>query len=127
MLKSQKGTSLIEILIAILLFGMGLSFAMRTLPESNVATTRGRNITKATNLAQEKIEELMSIPYSHADLAAGAHVDPENPINTHFTRSWNVTVDVPIPGMKRVNVTVSFETANPDSMATLATYITSRR
>ncbi|UCG50473.1 MAG: prepilin-type N-terminal cleavage/methylation domain-containing protein [Candidatus Latescibacterota bacterium] len=127
MLKSQRGIGLIEILIAMVLFGIGLSFAMRTLPDSNTIMTRGRNITKATNLAQEKIEELMSIPYSDTDLTAGTHNDPDNPIERHFTRTWTVTDDMPLKDMKTVNVTVDFQTASKDSSVTVSTFITSRR
>ncbi|MDH3216245.1 MAG: prepilin-type N-terminal cleavage/methylation domain-containing protein [Candidatus Krumholzibacteria bacterium] len=126
-MNSQKGFGLIEILIAMVLFGIGISLAMRTLPESNVATTRGRNITKATNLAQQKIEELLSVPYSDADLNAGTHNDPENPIDLSFTRSWVVADNVPVNGMKQIDVTVIWETASKDSTVTLQTYLTSRR
>jgi prepilin-type N-terminal cleavage/methylation domain-containing protein len=127
LLKSQKGIGLIEILIAMVLFGIGLSFAMRTLPDSNVIMTKGRNITKATQFAQEKIEALMSVPYSDADLAAGTHNDPDNPIDRNFTRSWTVAENAPLQSMKTVNVTVSFQTGSADSTVTVSTYITSRR
>jgi prepilin-type N-terminal cleavage/methylation domain-containing protein len=127
LLKSQKGIGLIEILVAMVLFGIGLSFAMRTLPDSNVIMTKGRNITKATQFAQEKIEALMSVPYSDADLAAGTHNDPDNPIDRNFTRSWTVTENAPLQSMKTVNVTVSFQTGSADSTVTVSTYITSRR
>ena len=127
MLKSQQGIGLIEILIALVLFGAGLSLALRTLPESNVIMTRGRNITKATNLAQEKVEDLMAVPFTDADLTAGTHNDTENPIERHFTRSWNVSDDTPMQGMKTVNVTVGFETASKDSSVTVTTFLTSRR
>lgn len=127
MLKSDKGIGLVEILIALVLFGIGISFAMRTLPDSNVAMTRGRNLTTATNLAQEKIEELIAIPYTSGDLTAGTHVDADNPLDRHFTRSWVVTDDTPIQDMKTVAVTVSFQTGSPDSMVTVRTFITSRR
>jgi prepilin-type N-terminal cleavage/methylation domain-containing protein len=126
-MNSQKGFGLIEVMIALVLFGIGISFAMRALPESNVATTRGRNITKATNLAQQKIEELLSTPYDNADLNAGAHADPDNPIDVHFTRNWVVTDDSPVQGMKEVDVTVTWQTASMDSASTLTTYLTSRR
>jgi len=127
MLKTEKGIGLIEILIALVLFGIGISFALRTLPDSNVAMTRGRNLTEATNFAQEKIEELMAVPFSDGDLTAGTHADPDNPIQTHFTRSWTVADDAPVQGMKTVAVSVSFETANSDSAVTLTTFVTSRR
>ena len=127
MLKSQKGITLVEIMIAVLIFGIGISLAMRTVPESSVITTRGRNITIASNLAAEKVEELMSVSWGNADLNAGSHSDADNPIDSHYQRSWDVVDDVPIEGMKRVSVTVSFPTASTDSTVTLDTYITSRR
>lgn len=127
MLKCQRGASLLEILVALMLFGAGITLAMRTLPESTTATSRGRNITKATNLAQEKLEELMSLEYSDADLNAGTHADPDNPIDQHFRRRWQVQDNVPVVDMKRVDVTVTFDTGSADSTATVGTYITSRR
>lgn len=127
MLQSEKGIGLIEIIIAILIFGIGITAAIRTLPVSNTATTRARNLTVATNLAQEKIEELMSSPYSSADLNAGGHVDPDNPLERIFTRTWSVTENVPVTDMKHVIVTVTYTSNSPDNSATLTTYITSRR
>ena len=126
-MKSQKGFGLIEVMIALVLFGIGISFAMRTIPESNVATTRGRNITKASNLAQQKVEELMAIAIDHADLNAGTHSDSQNPIDLHFTRNWIVTDNSPVQDMKEVDVTVTWQTASMDSSVTLTTYLTSRR
>jgi len=70
---------------------------------------------------------LMSVPFTNADLDAGTHADPENPIDRHFSRNWTVTDDAPVQGMKTVAVSVSFETANNDSTVTLTTFITSRR
>jgi len=127
MKKSEKGIGLIEIIIAMLIFGIGISAAIRTLPLSNKASSRARNLTKSTNLAQEKIEELMSIPYTSADLSAGGHVDPDNPLERIFTRTWNVTDNTPLSDMKQIDVTVSYDTDNPDNAVTLTTYITSRR
>jgi Tfp pilus assembly protein PilV len=118
---------MIEILIAMLIFGIGIAAAIRTLPVSNRAAARSRNLTMATNLAQEKIEELMSVPFTDADLTAGDHVDPDNPLDRIFTRTWSVTDDVPLTEMKRVDVTVSYDTNNPDNSVTLTTYLTSRR
>jgi type II secretory pathway pseudopilin PulG len=127
MKKSERGIGLIEIIIAMLIFGIGISAAIRTLPLSNRAASRARNLTKSTNLAQEKIEELMSIPFTSADLSMGGHVDPDNPLDRIFTRAWNVTDNVPVSDMKRIDVTVSYDTDNPDNSVTLTTYITSRR
>ncbi len=127
MKRSEKGIGMIEILIAMLIFGIGIAAAIRTLPVSNRAASRSRNLSIATNLAQEKIEELMSVPFVSADLTAGDHVDPDNPLDRIFTRTWTVTDNVPLSEMKRIDITVSYETDNPDNSVTLTTYITSRR
>lgn len=127
MKRSEKGIGMVEILIAMLIFGIGISAAIRTLPLSNRAASRSRNLTMATNLAQEKIEELMSIPYDDGDLTAGDHVDPDNPLDRIFTRTWSVIDNAPVTDMKRIDVTVSYETDNPDNSITLTTYLTSRR
>ncbi len=127
MLKSQSGVGLIEIIVAMVIFGIGISAAMRTLPDSNKATTRARNLSVATNLAQERIESLMGTPLTSADLSAGNHVDPRNPLERHFTRTWTVRDNVPLTGMKRVDVSVVYEGGGEDRTVTLTTYLTSRR
>ena len=126
MLKSNSGISLVEIVVAMMILGIGITMVMRMLPDSNAATTRARNISKATNLAQGKIEQLMSATFSNADLAAGIHVDPGNPIERHFNRSWTVQDDNPYPGMKNVVVRVNYPTSNSDSTITLDSVISSR-
>jgi len=127
MMKSEKGIGLIEIIIAMLIFAIGITAAIRTLPVSNVATTRARNLTMSTNLAQQKIEELMGAPFNDAELTAGAHNDQNNPIERIYTRTWTVTDNDPIVDMKTVTVTVTYLSGNNDNSVTLSTYMTSRR
>jgi prepilin-type N-terminal cleavage/methylation domain-containing protein len=127
MLKSQRGASLVEIMVALVIFGIGLTMAIRNLPESSAKTTRSRNMSIAVNLAQEKLEDLLALSYSDADLNAGNHSDPDNPLRGHFERNWTVVDDTPITGMKAVSVTVNFPTASADSVRTLRTFISSRQ
>lgn len=125
--RNEKGASVVEIMVALLIFGIGLVAAIRVLPESSAKTTRSRNKTIAVNIAQEKIEELMAANYQDADLNAGDHDDPTNPIRNHYIRAWTVTDNTPIEGMKMISVSVTFPTASADSVATLRTYKTSRQ
>jgi type IV pilus assembly protein PilV len=127
MLKSEKGIGLIEIIIAMLIFAIGITAAIRTLPVSNTATTRSRNLTEATNLAQQKIEELMGTPFNDAELSTGDHNDPNNPLERIYTRTWTVTDNDPVVDMKSVTVTVTYLSGNKDNSVTLSTYLTSRR
>ena len=125
--RNQKGASVVEIMVALLIFGIGLVGAIRILPQSSAKTTRSRNKTIAVNIAQEKIEELMALGYQEADLAPGDHDDADNPINGHYSRTWSITDDTPITGMKMISVRVTFPTSSADSVATLRTYKTSRQ
>jgi len=127
MWRNEKGASVVEIMVALVIFGVGLVAAARMLPESSAKTTRSRNKTIAVNIAQEKIEELMASGFQHADLTAGDHADPANPINLHYLRSWTVTDDTPVVDMKMISVSVTFPTSGADSVATLRTYKTSRQ
>lgn len=126
MLKSKVGMSLVEIIVAMAILGMGIAMVMRTLPDSSRATTRARNVSKATNLAQEKLEQLINTPYTDADLANGAHADTDNPIEGAFNRSWDVQDDTPYTDMKTVVITVSYPTSNSDSTVTIDSIISAR-
>jgi Tfp pilus assembly protein PilV len=127
MWRNDKGASVVEIMVAMVIFGVGLVAAARVLPESNTKTTRSRNKTIAVNIAQEKIEELLANGFQHADLSAGTHDDPGNPINGHYIRTWTVTDDTPVVDMKTISVSVTFPTSSADSVATLRTFKTSRQ
>lgn len=127
MWRNEKGASVVEIMVALVIFGVGLVAAARMLPESSAKTTRSRNKTIAVNIAQEKIEELLASAFEHADLVAGDHDDPGNPLNLHYLRSWTVTDDTPVVDMKMISVSVTFPTSGADSVATLRTYKTSRQ
>jgi type II secretory pathway pseudopilin PulG len=108
------------------ILGLGITMVMRTLPDSSTATTRARNVSKATNLAQEKLERLMDTPYTDADLTNGNHNDPDNPIEGAFTRTWTVQDDTPYTDMKRILVTVGYPTAKSDSTVTIDSIISAR-
>jgi len=127
MWRNQRGASVLEIMVALVILGVGLVAAMRTLPESSAKTTRSRNKSIALNLAQEKIEDLMGRSYAHADLAAGNHDDPDNPVRNNFNRAWTVADDTPVNGMKMISVSVTFGTSSADSSATLRTFMSSRQ
>lgn len=127
MMRNEKGSSVVEIMVALVVLGIGLVSAMRVLPESSTKTTRSRNKTTAVNIAQEKIEELMGRPYADADLAAGNHDDADNPIRGRYVRTWTISDNTPVSGMKMISVSVTFPTSSADSVATLRTLKSTRQ
>ena len=116
--KSQKdrGFTLIEVLIAISIFAVGLlAVATMQISAINVNSTAGQITTRMT-WAQDKLEELMALPYSDPWLeAAGNPPGNDSASNTHqlspttdgYTISWTVTDNTPVPNTKLITVSVT--------------------
>ena len=121
--KDRRGFTLVEMMIALVLFGVGMMALAQVLPNGLSVRDKARRMSVATSMAQEEIERLRDLPYNHADLAAGAHADPDNPVDDAFVRNWAVQIDTPVANMKRVTVTVTFPTDGPDNQAAVTTMI----
>jgi prepilin-type N-terminal cleavage/methylation domain-containing protein len=119
----RAGFSLVEALVVLTIFGIGIAALMQLSPRATQVATHARTLSVASGLAQAKMEELRSLPKADADLADGTHVDPDNPVQGHYERRWLVDADNPIQGMRRVEVRVRpTELARGDSVAVLVTY-----
>jgi type II secretory pathway pseudopilin PulG len=115
---------MVEMMVALLIFGIGIVALAQSMPGGIRERDRARRMSVATNLAQEQVERLRSLPWAHANLQAGSHTDADNPVDGSYNRTWVVADDTPMPGMKRVTVRVSFPTASADSQAVFTTQIT---
>ena len=113
--QKDKGFTLIEVLIAISIFSIGmLAVATMQISAISVNATAGR-MTDRIIWAQDKLEELMALPYSSpwledlGDPPSGTDTNG----NTHqettdnYTISWTVTNNTPIPGTKLITVAVT--------------------
>jgi hypothetical protein len=63
--------------------------------------------TRASSIAAEAAEELLTVPYGHSSLTTGAHDDPANPHDGIYYTRWVVENDQPIASCKRITVTVA--------------------
>ena len=127
-MKNNKGFSLIEVLLALVFLSVGLL----GIAGLQITTMRGnasaRRITEAITLAQEKLEDLSSLPTSDPQLA-----DPDpavNDIGTNIadnpdfftnpdhgddstiqgiSRVYNVFVNFPSPGLRTITVIVGWQ------------------
>jgi len=123
-LQGQGGFTLVEIMIALLVFGVGIVGLANAFPNGIRTREKARRMSVATFLAKEQVERLRSLTFNHADLAAGAHTEPAAAGQTGYNRTWNVVDNNPLPGMKRLTVSVSFRTQSPDSQAIVVTQLT---
>lgn len=115
-LQKDEGFTLIEVLIAITIFAVGLlAVATMQISAIRVNSTAGQITTRMT-WAQDKLEELMALPYSDhqiedlGDPPSGTDSEGESHQETtsdDYTISWTVTDDIPISGTKLITVTVT--------------------
>ena len=103
LMQKHEGFTLIELLIAIVILSVGL-LGMATLTGSIVQKNKLSNdLTAATTLAQDKLEEVRANGY------AGAVSEPKTACATPFSeyqREVTVTNNTPAAGMKQVTVKV---------------------
>jgi type II secretion system protein I len=98
----NKGFTVIEVLVGMSIFAIAILAV--AISSKSVIQTNQKNYfhTIATNLAQDKMEELKANPTTIA--SGGPITDVISSVM--FTRTWTVTADSPIAGVNRIDVTV---------------------
>jgi len=120
--RDNRGLGLIEILVAILFFSLVAAGLLRTTVGATQSNLQSKNIGVASALIYDKVEQLRALEVSTnpADLEEGVHADPLNPMtatgraNGKFTRTWEVTTNVPRHGLSEVVITVSWSGKSPN-------------
>ena len=109
---NQNGFTLLEILLAITIFAIGL-LAVATMQISAIQGNKlGNEWTQATTLAQQQLEALKSGDITTATYTAGAYFDANNPMTGTgasggiFNRSWTIAANTTFS--VRTTVTVSW-------------------
>ena len=120
-MRKEDGFTLIEIMIAIAIFSIGILATMALQTGSSRGNTKARHLTSAATCATDRLERLIHLPYTHADLTAGLHtpaLDTDGIDNNYngeidepgesgpLRLTWQVTDDSPIIRTKTVRVDV---------------------
>jgi type II secretory pathway pseudopilin PulG len=120
--RDETAMTLVELLVVCVIIGIAFLGLAGLFPLGTQNLSESRMRTVATDLAQEKFEELVGVQVSHADLAAGDHADPNNPVRTTFNRFWSVADDTPVTDMKRIEIWVTYPHGSGTREVRLVTY-----
>ncbi len=116
---NNRGFSLIEVVIALGIFSIGMLAIMGLQVISTNSNSKAGNQMSGINIAADKIETLMSLSYSDSDLNdddsdgfaglndATAGTADGSDTQDAYSIFWNVAVDSPINSTKSVTVIVS--------------------
>ena len=111
MMKEQNGFTLLEVIIALFIFSIGLLAVASMQMTSIKGNYFSGTLTEATSWAADQMETLMSLPYADPDLdAVSDHtVDPVDlPDECIYTIMWNVADDVTTNNTKTIKITVDW-------------------
>jgi len=115
-LKKDEGFTLIEVIIAISIFAVGL-LAIAAMQTSAIkVNSSASQITGLSTWGLDKIEELMSLPYTDPwlEVAGNPPSGTDSAGNTHqvttsdgYTVSWTIADNSPTQNTKLITITVT--------------------
>jgi type IV pilus assembly protein PilV len=106
----EKGFTLLEVIVAISI----LTFGLLAVASMQMTAIRGNynasNITEATTVAQDRLEDLMGLLYSDPLLDPGNGMsDPAPPSPSGYTITYDVLNINPITNTRLIAVTVQWQ------------------
>ena len=107
---NNRGFSLIEVLIAVGIFSIGLLGIGTLLIASTNGNATARRVTESSSWAADRIEQLLIVPYD--DLASSAEDETEG----SYSISWVVTDDTPVDNVKSIDVTIRNPRNHPENI-----------
>jgi len=112
--KAEKGFSLIEVLIALAIFSIGILAVTSLQVSASLQSRNSSEITEASAIASNQMEELMLRPFDHNDLDPA--LNPHTLSSGKYGIQWTVTASDlnsdTINDSKTVDMTVSWNKFN---------------
>ncbi len=108
------GFTLIELVVAILIFAIGIVGILKMHQAAIQASSYNRQLTEAVAIAQDRLERLHGLQFTNADMAVGVHntitVFSPPPRNLPYNISW--TVAQPATFVRTVALSVTWMEKN---------------
>ena len=107
---NQKGFTLLELLIALVILAIGLLGLAGLHIAAIQGNVSGFKLSAASAIAQERIEELKTMDTTSAALSVGDHADDGNVTVQGVTYSRNYTIqdNTPVTGTSTILFTISW-------------------
>lgn len=123
-MNKSSGFTIIEVIVTMVILSLGILGIARLMPLGARVAQHARLLTRASEYAQQKLEEIKTFKSNDARLSAGTHIEP-GLLDTvfQFQRWYEVTDDVPMTDMKLVVVTVAYKTTIRQDTLRMRTYI----
>ena len=119
----ERGFTLIEVLVALTIFATSMLALALTVPLATKRIMRAGTQTRASSIASEAAEDLLTLPYGDGSITAGTHDDPANPHDGVYYVRWVVEDDQPTTSCKRITVKVARRSASntPEAQLVIVT------
>jgi prepilin-type N-terminal cleavage/methylation domain-containing protein len=121
-MQNEKGLTLPEVLVAMVVLSLGLlALTKMQITAIQVNAASGR-LTQGTAIAQDKVEQLMALPYDDANLDDQTPVGeftPYTETRLGYTITWQVDQDT-ATGVKTINLQVTWSNLGRQKTFSLA-------
>jgi prepilin-type N-terminal cleavage/methylation domain-containing protein len=105
---NNQGFSLIEVLVAMVIFSIGIIGVGKMQIAAIHGNASGRGVNDTVYQATDQIEKILLLPYDDDSLTAGITHSPDAvEAIDGYTLSWVVVDDSPVEGNKMVTITVT--------------------
>lgn len=120
---NDEGFTLVELLVTIAIIGLASIGVAGLYYSIQASQLQSRYVDAATRAAQREVEMLRNSSYNN--LTEGQVIDftSELPASLPSNRSGSVVVSEPAPGLKRVDVTVSYGSGTQTKQVQLSSLI----
>lgn len=120
-MNTEDGFALIEAFVAVVILSVGI-FSLYSMQLTSITGNfKASQLTTAATWNMDQIEKIIGMDYSDATInAAGNYNSPDG----HYTVSWTISQDQPIPNVKTITVQVQ-DNNNVLSAPVTFTYIKS--